>query len=67
MASIKERNGKFCVIYYYSDPMGKRIQKWETYKTKREAEKRKKEIEYKAQQGSFVVSQCIYLRDLLEE
>ena len=67
MASIKERNGKFCVIYYYSDPMGKRIQKWETYKTKREAEKRKKEIEYKAQMGNFVVPQCIFLRDLLEE
>lgn len=66
-ASIKERNGKFCVIYYYSDPMGKRIQKWETYKTKKEAEKRKKEIEYKSQMGGFVISQCIYLKDLLEE
>lgn len=55
------------MIYYYSDPTGKRIQKWETFNTKKEAEKRKKEIEYKAQQGSFVVPQCIVLKDLLEE
>ena len=47
MASIRERNGKFNVIYSYTDPDGKRKQKWETYATKAEAKKRKKEIEYK--------------------
>jgi len=67
LASIKERNGKYSVIYYYSDPKGKRVQKWETFKTKKEAQKRKQEIEYKAQQGNFVVPQCITLKDLLEE
>lgn len=67
MASIKERNGKFAVIYYYTDSSGKRTQKWETFRTKKEAEKRKKEIEYKSQQGTFVVPQCVYVKDLLAE
>ena len=47
MASIKERNGKYCVIYNYVNPKGKRKQKWETYTTKAEAKARKAEIEYK--------------------
>ena len=37
MASIRERNGKFNVIYSYTDPDGKRKQTWETYATKAEA------------------------------
>ena len=47
MASIRERKGKFNVIYNYKDDSGKRKQKWETYDTKAEAKKRKREIEYK--------------------
>ena len=47
MASIKERNGKYCVIYTYTDENGNKKQKWETYKTKAKAKQRKKEIEYK--------------------
>ena len=34
MASIRERKGKFNVIYNYKDDSGKRKQKWETYDTK---------------------------------
>ena len=43
MASIRERKGKFNVIYNYKDDSGKRKQKWETYDTKsrgKEEEKR---------------------------
>ena len=47
MASIRERNGKFNVIYSYTNEKGERKQKWETYETKAEAKRRKKEIEYK--------------------
>ena len=37
MASIRERNGKFNVIYSYTDADGKRKQKWEvSNKTLRE-------------------------------
>ena len=67
MASIRERNGKFCVIYHYMDEEGKRRQKWETYKTRGEANRRKKEVEFKENQGDFIISQCTYLKDLLSE
>ena len=43
MASIRERNGKFNVIYSYTNEKGERKQKWETYETKAEAKRRKKE------------------------
>ena len=67
MASIRERNGKFNVIYSYTDPDGKRKQKWETYATKAEAKKRKKEIEYKEEMGSMVIPQCKTMKELLDE
>ena len=67
MASIRERNGKFNVIYSYTDPDGKRKQKWETYATKAEAKKRKKEIEYNEEMGSMVIPQCKTMKELLEE
>ena len=41
MASIRERNGKFNVIYSYTNEKGERKQKWETYETKAEAKRRK--------------------------
>lgn len=67
MASIKERNGKYVVIYSYKDENDNRKQKWETYKTKSEAKKRKQEIEYKQEMGSFIVPQCHTVKDLLDE
>ena len=60
MASIRERNGKFNVIYSYTNEKGERKQKWETYETKAEAKRRKKEIEYKkahCQKGDFYVEE----------
>ena len=47
MASIRERNGKFNVIYSYTNEKGERKQKWETYETKAEAKRRKKEMKRK--------------------
>ena len=67
MASIVKRNGKFCVVYLYTDAQGKRKQKWETYKTQVEAKTRQKEIEYKEQIGTFVIPQCDTMDDLLRE
>lgn len=58
MASLVERNGRYCVVYSYKDKTGKRRQKWETYKTMQEAKKRKKEIEYRADVGQMVVPHC---------
>lgn len=67
MASIKERNGKYCVIYSYYDENGNKKQKWETYPNKSEAKKRKKELEYKGSLGRMVIPKCRTLNELLEE
>ena len=67
MASVRERNGKYCVIYSYKDTDGKRRQRWETFATKGEANRRRKEIDYKCSRGTLVVPKCTSLRDLLEE
>ena len=67
MASIRERNGKFNVIYSYTNEKGERKQKWEIYETKAEAKRRKKEIEYKKEMGSFVVRKCKTLDELITE
>ena len=67
MASVVERNGRFCVVYSYKDKEGKRKQKWETYKTIQEAKKRKKEIEYRSSVGEMTVPQCKTVKELMEE
>lgn len=55
------------VIYSYTNEKGERKQKWETYETKAEAKRRKKEIEYKKEMGSFVVRKCKTLDELITE
>lgn len=67
MASIVERNHKYCVVYYYTNSVGERKQKWETFDKRAEARKRKKEVEYKQELGTLVVPQCNYLSELLDE
>jgi len=67
MATIRERNGKYCVIYNYTNGEGERKQKWETYSSLPEAKRRKKEIEYKEDTGTLVVPHCTYLKELLKE
>ena len=67
MASIRERNGKFNVIYSYTNEKGERKQKWEIYETKAEAKRRKKEIEYKQSLGTFVVPKCTRVKELVRE
>ena len=67
MATIKKRNNKFCVIYNYVTPDGQKKQKWETYDTKEEAKKRKNEIEYKSNLGTFVMPDCKTVKELMEE
>ncbi len=67
MASITKKNNKFYVIYRYYDHKGKRKQKWEPYKTRKEAEKRKKEVEYLENKGTFHVPNCTTLGEFLNE
>ena len=67
MASIRKRNDKYSVIYSYIDENGKRKQKWETYPTRAEALRRKKEIEFKQNLGNFVVRNCKTVEELIGE
>ena len=67
MASLVQRGNHYCVVYQYTNENGERKQKWETYKTASEAKRRKKEIEYKEEVGTFTVPKCKSLDDLLKE
>ena len=47
MASIQRRGKKYCVVYRYQDEEGNVHQKWETFDNQKDADKRKKEVDYK--------------------
>ena len=53
MASIVKRKKKYSLIYTYVTETGEKKQKWETFGTHKEALKRKNEVEYQQQTGSF--------------
>lgn len=61
MASIIERGNSFSVVYYVK---GK--SKWETYRTKSEAQARKTEIEYQQTKGTFVPPSMLTVADLMK-
>lgn len=67
MVFIRKRGKKFCVVCKVKDENNAEHQKSETYPTQKEAERRKKEIEYKMSVGKFEVPKCILLKELLEE
>ena len=68
MASIVQRNNRFCVVYLYDDEAtGKRKQKWESYKTMADAKRRKAEIEYRQELGTLVIHKCQTVDELLTE
>ena len=67
MASIFKRRGKYSVVYRYTDEEGKERQKWETFSTEKEAKARKRQVEQKMADHSFVVPTAKTLHDLLEE
>ena len=54
MASIQKRGKKYAVVYTYDDSKGEKKQKWETFTTYKDANKRKVEIESQQEYiGSF--------------
>lgn len=67
MATIVQRKDHYCVVYNFTDENGNKKQKWETYKTQAEAKKRRKEVEYHQELGTFVVPKCTTMKDLLKE
>ena len=67
MATIVKRNNKHCVVYSYVAADGSTKQKWETYDTVLEAKRRKTEIEYEKQKGTFFVPTTHTVAELLKE
>ena len=53
MASIVKRKKKYSVVYTYTDENGNKRQKWETFETNSEAKKRKLQVEYEQESGTF--------------
>ncbi|MGN0362330.1 MAG: Arm DNA-binding domain-containing protein [Bilifractor sp.] len=67
MASIVKRANRYYVVYTYKNQKGKTKQKWESFRTKREAKEREQEIEFKKIRGTFVVPTCTTMKELLEQ
>ena len=67
MASIIKRKKKYSVVYTYLDEEGKKHQKWETFDSNAEARKRKAQVEFEQNDGSFIVPTAKTVNDLLSE
>ena len=67
MASLVERGSRFYVVYTYENDAGEKKQKWEGFKSKADAIRRKSEVEYRQELGSVVIPQCETMHDLLKE
>lgn len=67
MAFIRKRGKSYSVNFRVKDNEGNKYQTSETYDTLKEAEKRKKEIEFKQSIGNFVVPKCTTVKELIEE
>lgn len=67
MAFIRERGGKFHVVYKIKDEKGKVHQKSETFAKRKDAERRQHEVEYQMDTGIFKVAKCVTVEDLLNE
>ena len=67
MAFIRKRGRQYSVVYKVKDEEGTEHQKSEGFDTQKEAEARKKEIEYKKSIEQFTVPKCTTVKDLSEE
>mgnify|MGYP000827772150 CR=1 FL=1 len=66
MAFIRHRGKTYSVVYKILDENGEEHTTSETFATQKEADKRKKEIEYKQSIGKFEVQKCATLKELIE-
>ena len=67
MASIVKRKNRYSVVYTYTDENGVKRQKWETFATNAEAKKRKVQVEFEQETGTFTIPTASTVSDLLEE
>lgn len=65
MATIIKRKKNYSVVYYYEIESGEKKQKWETFTNRKDANKRKIEIENQQEQGVFVAPISQTLEDFL--
>ncbi len=66
MASITKRGGSYVVRYTYKDEQGHSCPGWETFSTEKEAEDRRKTIEFEMKEGTFIIPSTMTVRELLE-
>ena len=67
MASIVKRRNRYSVVYTYTDENGVKKQKWETFNTNAEAKKRKVQIEFEQDTGTFILPSAKTVSELIEE
>lgn len=67
MASIVKRRNRYSVVYTYTDENGNKRQKWETFATNADAKKRKAQVEFEQQSGTFILPNAKTIHDLLED
>lgn len=65
MASIIKRKKSYSVVYNYTDENGETKQKWETWRTHKEALKRKAEVENQQNNGTFLAPTDQKISDFL--
>lgn len=65
MASIIKRKKAYSIVYNYIDETGQTKQKWETWHSYKEAQKRKAEIENQQHTGTFIAPQKQTIEDFL--
>ena len=65
MATIVKRGKNFYVVFRYDDANGNSQQKWESFKTKKEAQKRKSEVEHEIDTGTFIPPASVKIKDFL--
>ena len=67
MASIQKRRKGWDVVYRYKTEDGSSKQKWERFNSYDDALKRKHEVEYQQDTGTFIPPSNITVRELLEK
>jgi len=67
MASIQKRGKKYSVVYSYEDTSGEKRQKWETFPTKKQAQKRKAAIENEMNNGTFTAPNNITVEAFMKD
>lgn len=67
MASIVKRKNRYSVVYSYTDENGVKRQQWGTFEPNADAKKRKVQVEFEQDTGTFIVPNAKTVSDLLEE